>query len=41
MPLTGQDLISTMISPLESILSLAAIHSITIDRAGNQDFAWN
>jgi hypothetical protein len=37
--LTGQDRFSFMISPLELIVSLAARHSITIDRAGNHDFA--
>ncbi|RYR48180.1 hypothetical protein Ahy_A07g034176 isoform B [Arachis hypogaea] len=31
--LTGQGRVSFMISPLESIVSLAARHSITIDRA--------
>lgn len=38
-PLTGQGLVSTMISPEESIYSLATRQSLTTDLAGNHDFA--
>lgn len=39
LPLTGQVLVSSMISPVESTSFLAARHSITIDRAGSHVFA--
>lgn len=38
--LTGQDLVSNMIFPLESTFFLSARHSITIDLHGSHDFAW-
>lgn len=39
--LTGQNFFKTKISPLGSIVCLAARVSITIDLAGNHEFIWN